>query len=636
MALAHTLELNAATVDTETGPALQAGWSWAPSVLDDTQITRLSELWFEALRGICAHVRAGGGGLTPSDIAPAHLSQQQLDELCRHYRVADVLPLTPLQQGLLFHARAAQASGDDVYAVQLAITITGPLDPHRLREALHTVITRHPNLVARFCEEFDEPVQIIPAQPQTPWRYVELDGVDIDEQINQLCAAERAAVCEMADQPAFRAALIRTAPDRHRFVLTNHHIVLDGWSMPILMREIFAAYYGQRLTAPVPYRRFITWLADRDFDAARAAWRHVLDGFDTPTLVGPADRLGLGRRGVESFRLPEETTQAVVELARSQHTTVSTVLQAAFAQLLMWLTGQHDVAFGTVVSGRPADLDGADSILGLLINTVPVRARITPTTSTADLLDQLQNTHGRTLEHEHLALREIHRIADQEQLFDTVFVYENYPIDPGQISSVDGLTISDLANRDCYHYPLTIQAVPGSEIGLRVQFRTDVFDAESIEALIDRFQRMLVTMTADPTRPLTTMDLLDEAEYAQLDGFGNQVPTKPADTAMPEPGDHDTGGRYHGPANLVEQILADIYAQVLGIERVGVHESFFDLGGDSLSAMRAIAAINTALDIRLPVPALFDAPSVRSLSQQLHRHVGAVEESPASSRANDL
>ena len=162
-----------------------------------------------------------------------------------------MLPLTPLQQGLLFHASTAHGSDDDVYAVQLDITVTGPLDPHRLRDAVHTVVTRHPHLVARFCDQFDEPVQIIPADPVAPWRYVELGAgdVDVDEQIERVCAAERAAVCDLADQPAFRAALIRTATDRHRLVLTNHHIVLDGWSLPILLREIFASYYGQRLPA---------------------------------------------------------------------------------------------------------------------------------------------------------------------------------------------------------------------------------------------------------------------------------------------------------------------------------------------------------------------------------------------------
>ena len=183
-------------------------------------------------------------------------------------------------------------------------TVTGPLEPDRLRAAVHTVVKRHPHLVARFCREFDEPVQIIPADPVAAWRYDDLSAgdIDVEEQIRRVCAAERTAVCDLADQPPFRVALIRTAEDRHRFVLTNHHIVMDGWSLPILLSEIFAGYHGQRLPAPGSYRSFVTWLAGRDRDAADAAWREVLAGFDTPTLVGPPGRLGRGSRGVESFR----------------------------------------------------------------------------------------------------------------------------------------------------------------------------------------------------------------------------------------------------------------------------------------------------------------------------------------------
>jgi len=499
-----------------------------------------------------------------------------------------------------------------VYAVQLDITVTGPLDPHRLREAVHTVITRHPNLAARFSQQFDEPVQIIPADPVVPWRYVELDAdsVDIDDQIRQVCAAERAAVFNLANQPGFRAALIRTAEDQHRFVLTNHHIVMDGWSLPILLGEMFASYYGQRLPMAVSYRRFVAWLAGQDREAARAVWREVLADFDTPTLVGPPDRLGLGQRGFErgsaSFGVPEQTTRALSELARSCHTTVSTVLQAAWAQLLMLLTGCHDVAFGAVVSGRPAEVAGAESMVGLLINTVPVRATITAATTTTDLLDQLQSAHNDTLEHQHLALNDIHRITGHERLFDTVFVYENYPTDAAALSGADGLAITELANRDYYHYPLTVQAVPGRELDLRVQYRADVFDAAGIDALIERFKRVLVAMTADPTQPLSSVD------------HSRAVLTRPTPTPVSAPQNHGNGGGY-APATQVEPILAGIYAKVLGVDRVGVDESFFDLGGDSLSAMRAIAAINSTLDAELGVATLFDAPSITSLSQRLGR-----------------
>ena len=326
-------------------------------------------------------------------------------------------------------------------------------------------------------------------------------------------------------------ALIRTAEDRHRFVLTNHHIVMDGWSLPILLREIFAGYYGQRLPAAGSYRRFVSWLAGRDLEAAHAAWREVLAGFDTPTLVGPPARLGLGPRGTTSFRVPEQTTRALNELARSCHTTVNTVLQAGWAQLLCWLTGQHDVAFGAAVSGRPAEVVGAESMVGLLLNTVPVRATITPATSTAELLDQLQRAHSDTLEHQHLALSEIHRVTGHDQLFDTLFVYENYPIDTAALSGVDGLAITEFSSRESTHYPLTLQALPGAELGLRVEFDTDVFDAASIEALIGRLKRVLVAMTADPTRRLSSVDVLDAGEHARLDGWGNRaVLTQPAPT----------------------------------------------------------------------------------------------------------
>src|SRR5262249_42575935 len=252
-------------------------------------------------------------------------------------------------------------------------------------------------------------------------------------------------------------------------------------------------------------------------------------------------------------------------------TAVNTVLQGAFAQLLCWLTGQHDVAFGAVISGRPAELAGADSMVGLLINTVAVRASITPATTTTDLLDQLHRAHNHPLEHQHLALPDIHRITGQERLFDTVFVYENYPTDTAALTGTDGLAITDITHRDYYHYPLTIQALPGRELDLRVQFRADVFDAAGIETLIERFKRVLVAMTTDPTGRRSPLHLRDGAEHARLNGWSNRAPlTRPATTAVSAPEDHDTGGGDRAPATLVEQILAGIYAQVLGVDRVGV------------------------------------------------------------------
>ena len=618
IALPHTVELNAVTIDTDTGPHLNATWTWAPTALDRMAVMRINRLWFDALAGICAHVRRGGGGLTPSDIVPARLSQRQIDALQSQFRIADVLPLTPLQQGLLFHAGIANCSGDDVYAVQFDIEMSGSLEADRLRDAVQAVVARHPHLAARFCEQFEHPLQIIPADPVVPWRYIELSAdqtdLDVGEQIEQICTAERAAVCDLADQPAFRAALIRIGDDRHRFVLTNHHIVLDGWSMPILMQEIFAGYHGMRLPPAASYRSFVTWLSERDHEAAHEAWREALDGFETPVLVGPSQKLQFGRRSVDSFSVPAKTTRALTKLARSHHTTINIVLQGAWALLLSSVTGHRDVAFGSTVSGRPAEVLGAESMVGLLINTVPVRATITPTTTTSDLLHQLQSAHNDTLEHQHLSLSDIHRITGQERLFDTVFVYENYPTDTGTASEIDGLAITGFSSRDYYHYPIAVQAASGRELELRVQYDTDVFSAESIEELIERFKQVLAVMCAHPGRTLSSLELLDQLGRARWSGWSDDLVPMPEMSAGEV---RSATGSYCPPATLNEQILAGIFAHVLGVDRVGVDESFFDLGGNSLGAMRVVAAINTALDANLTMLALFDAPSVRSLTQQL-------------------
>ena len=377
----HTVELNAGTMDTDAGPLLQANWTWAPSALDHAQVSRLSRLWFEALAGICAHVRGGGGGLTPSDIAPARLSQQQIDELTSSIQVADVLPLTPLQQGLLFHASIAQGAGDDVYAVQLDITVTGALDPHRLRDAVHTVVDRHPNLAARFCDQFDEPVQIIPADPVIAWRYLELRRrrVDADEQIEQLCAAERAAVCDLADRPTFRAALIRTgggpAPVRadqppHR---DGRLVAADPAAGDL--RQLFRAAAARR-------RRRIAgsslgWPVGISRPPARHG-REVLGRVRHPDPGRPAGPAGAraARRGIVSGVRARPRGRSASWRAHATPPSAR-CCRRAWAQLLMSLTGQHDVAFGAAVSGRPAEMAGAESMVGLLINTVPVRARIT-------------------------------------------------------------------------------------------------------------------------------------------------------------------------------------------------------------------------------------------------------------------
>ena len=206
-------------------------------------------------------------------------------------------------------------------------------------------------------------------------------------------------------------------------------------------------------------------------------------------------------------------------------------------ELLSVLTGQRDVAFGITVSGRPAELAGAESMVGLFINTVPVRAVLTATTTTAQLLRQLQTAHNDTVEHQHLPLSDIHRVTGHDALFDTLFVYENYPLDTSTPLADPELAITAVSGREFNHYPLTLQVLPGPRLRLRVEYATEVFDAASITVLIERLERVLASMTADPARVLSSVDVLDEREHTHLDTVGHRAaltepPTKPV--SIPE------------------------------------------------------------------------------------------------------
>ena len=333
-------------------------------------------------------------------------------------------------------------------------------------------------------------MQVILADPVVPWRYIELDasGADVDEQVQGVCAEERAAVGDLAEQPAFRVALIRTSADRYRFVLTNHHIVMDGWSLPILLQEIIAGYYGQRLPAAAPYRSFVSWLAAQDGAGAEVVWRELLAGFDTPTLVGPPERTGLGRRAVTSHRVSEQTTRALTELARAHHTTVNTVLQGAFAQLLCGLTGQHDVVSAPRSRGGPPNL--------------PARSRWWG--------DDQHRAGARHPHRGHHHRRSARSTAKRPQPHPRPSAPGRFPRSTASPATTNCSTpcSSTRTTRSTpppcpatttwpsprsppryNHYPLTVAAAPGTELNLRLEYDTDVFDAAGVEALVERLQR---------------------------------------------------------------------------------------------------------------------------------------------------
>ncbi|GHE03399.1 amino acid adenylation domain-containing protein [Streptomyces alanosinicus] len=438
--------------------------------------------------------------------------------------LSDILPLSPLQEGLFFHS-LYHRDGPDVYVTQLVLDLHGPLDTPGLRRSAEALLVRHPHLGAAFWSEgLDQPVQVVPRAVALPWTELDLSGLPAAERAEraaEFLAADRARRFELATPPLLRTALLRLAPDHHRLALTVHHILLDGWSTPVLVRELFALYDAEGDPAALPpapaYRDYLTWVAGQDGAAARDAWRAELAGLDEPTRLAPtgagaaAPRVPL-RRAAD---LDEDLTRALTDLARSRGLTLSNVLQAAWAVLLGRLTGRDDVVFGTVVSGRPAELPGVDGMVGLFINTVPTRVHTAPAVPLADIAAQVRDRHLATSAHHHLPLADIQKAAGLSELFDTVVVFENYPTGSGALSARQ-LTVTGVTGHDATHYPVMLAVVPGTRLHLRLDHRPDLIDDARAEEILAGLRAVLAAFAADPDQATGRVEPLPPARLSPV------------------------------------------------------------------------------------------------------------------------
>ncbi|GAA1229138.1 hypothetical protein GCM10009676_09530 [Prauserella halophila] len=528
----HALEITALTRDGHDGPTLRADWSWPGEMFDHADVAELSREWFDTLRGLVAHTAdPGAGGHTPSDFELVDLTQSEVDELMPALPAgSDLQPLSSLQEGLLFHA-GFDAAAPDIYTVQLAIELSGAVDSGALRGAAESLLHRQAGLRTGFrVDGLSHPVAFVPPEVPLPWR-----DVDLSAHADPLTAladvrAEEKRRFDLSQPPLLRFALVRLAADRYTLVLTNHHILLDGWSMPLLAAELFTAYAGAPLPPVSPYRDYLAWCASQDRAAAERTWLDVLDGVTEPTLLAggdpPADPATSGRHTV---RIPESLTQALTSTARDSAVTVNTVLQAAWGLVLAGVTGRSDVLFGATTSGRPPELPGVESMIGLFINTLPVRVRLDPHETVAGLLDRLQRQRLDVTDHSYVGLTDIQRLLGTGELFDTLMVFENYPLDPDRmVAPGSGVSISNAEVDDATHYPLTLVALPGDELHLTMTYRDDVFDPSDVERLADRLVTLLTRITDDPALPVGRMETLlaDERELllSQWNGTAVEVP----------------------------------------------------------------------------------------------------------------
>ncbi|MFB9431804.1 amino acid adenylation domain-containing protein [Streptoalloteichus tenebrarius] len=532
--LPHGLNLNALSQDGTGGPELVATWSWAGELYDEADVRELAEAWFAALDGLVAHAaREGAGGRTPSDLPLVSLTQRDIERLEVIYRecggLDDVLPLTPLQEGLLFHSLLRDDETPDVYAVQVVFTLHGPVDGARLRAAGQALVDRHPTLRACYPQTADgQPVQVITRSAALPWRAEDLSGLDEstqDEETRRIAREDFTRRFDLARPPLLRMTLVRLGDDRHRLVLTNHHILLDGWSMPVLTHELFALYAdrGGRLPRAVPFRDYLVWRARQDDATAEAAWRDALSEVDEPTLVAPPDSL-LGEDGGAAPRperldveLPSDLVSALTERARRDGVTVNTVVQGAWGLLLGQVTGRDTVVFGAMVSGRPPEIPGVETMVGQLSNTLPVPVTTRPDDSLAAVMTRLQEQQTRLMPYQHTALTSLHRMLGQTELFDTLLVFENYPLSAGEGRELaPGLRLGSVDVSDATHYPLTLVVIPGDGLRLGLGYRPDLFRRDEAERLAEALGRILRTYADAPETLVARLDTLSESQRRRV------------------------------------------------------------------------------------------------------------------------
>ncbi|AXA67769.1 non-ribosomal peptide synthetase, partial [Pseudomonas oryzihabitans] len=540
--LGNRLTLSGKVLDGRLGFAL----SYSSAQYGRADIEALLQLFqreLEALVELCLNTPRG---LTPSDVPLAGLDQEQLDRLPLPLaEVGDLYPLSPLQQGLLFHALDRPGAG--LYVNQLAVTLDG-LDAGLFVRAWRAVQQRHAILRTGFlvpggAAALREPLQWVSQAPELPVTLLDWRGRQVDAMaLEQLARAQRAEPFDLARPPLQRLALVRLDGQRYRLVWTCHHLLLDGWSSGRMLGEVLAHYDGRTPGAPAgQFRDYIAWLQAQDAQAGTAFWQARLADLDGATRL--ADALPLASAGPAEepaepllAALDTASTQRLQAFAQSQRVTLNTLLQAAWILLLQRYTGQAQVCFGATVAGRPASLPGAEELLGLFINTLPIVQRPASAATLADWLPQLQAYNLEVREHEQVPLHEIQRLAGQagHGLFDTLLVFENFPLEAALASPHPRLHIGTPSHVDGVHYPLALIASVGERLQLRYSYRPERFSRATVQRLAATFEALLIELPALVDQPLGELCLLDASErQAQVEARNRTTVAYPRTPLLP-------------------------------------------------------------------------------------------------------
>ncbi|MGH3689084.1 MAG: amino acid adenylation domain-containing protein [Microbacterium sp.] len=530
-----------------------------PAVFEARTVAALAARVDEPLRSDAVASETGAVGLGRFVVDEAGL--EILDRVAPDREA--VLPLGPLQEGLYVHTQLGTATGRlDVYIVQHTLTLESEVDADALRRAGDALLRRHPSLRAGFIGDgLPRPLAVIAPAGPLPFAEVDLRGAAPAEQQRELEALTERQVAEgfeLAAPPLIRLVLVRLGESRAVVSLVHHHILTDGWSQTLLLEDLFDLY-DRALAVPGPvsdedlpptadYADHLAWVAEQDHEAGVEIWRDALAGLPGPTLVEPQSTTlppVLSESVVHSLDATE--TAALTALARRASVTLSTVLGYAWAHVLRGATGLDDVVFGTTVSGRPAEVPHVDRMVGLLMNTVPVRVRIQPGESVLTQLRRHMRAQGEVMSAHHVGLGHVQQAAGQAVLFDTLYVFRNLPVDEAEQSATFARhRIVEAEAFDGTHYSLAMTVNPGERLELALAYRPDVIPLERAERYLARYVAVLAAIAADPDAPTARLNAVvpdDEPAVARL----NAEATRVADDAR-----HD-----HGGTRTVADLLAD-------------------------------------------------------------------------------
>ena len=617
----HALEVNSLVLNGQ----LEFSWTYCPERHPETAICKLADEFLVALKELIVHCQSPhAGGRTPSDFPLARLDQPGVDRLVAGRRdVEDVYPLSPIQSLFFSVNPGAKLSEFD----QWRCTLRGQLNVSAFQRAWQETVYRHTILrSAIHSEGLSEPVQVVYREVRLPWAVEDWRGVPSNEQAERWSTylkKDRAQPLMLTEAPVMRFSLIRLSDDARYFLWSVPALLLDGWSWPVVFREVSQLYEAFSREQPIsfeptrPYRDYLEWVGKQSSKEAQAFWRENLKGFREPTQLPSEvpDTHRDGDRYVEhAVPLSIDTTNVLQAAARRLQLTMSTLVQGAWALLLNRQSGMTDVVFGAAFSGRPTDLRGVESIVGPFVNNVPVRVHVNSDSRTGEFLRQL---HARLLELSPFQFTPLLEIQDcsevpwQYRLFDSLVVFQNYQVDEAARCFGGDIDITEFTGPIHTNYPVLLLAEPGPALRLVL-----IYDRQHVaQATVERWGRDLALI-------MEQMPAFFDRSIMQLQALLSPpvVGMRPRERLRAE------SQNYVPPQTEIEKTIAVVWQKMFGLERVSVEENLFDMGGHSLLLLQMHGRLRAALKEEFPIVTLFVHPTIRSLARHLGQATSSAPE----------